>query len=507
MLNNLLYRRQYLITNQPIDVKKYSFMNFWECFPLKDEKTHVYAHPDLEVCCATKGNVEIILFGYILDAHNPSFNNQQIIDALVENISFEECLNSSLKYGGRYVLLYKNANEFQIINDALAMREVYYLFQDDECWIASQPHLIGNFTEIVPRKDKDAYTFFNDPNFSNTDYAITGNETSFQDIYHLQPNHYLDIKQKKKIRYFPTANLTEIPLEEAVSRLVPMFKGFMHSASLRYELMIALTAGWDSRLTVAASKDISSKVKYFIQKFPHLTEKSPDIFVPQKLSKKLGFNFEVIPIDIDKTSMEFQEFTEIAKKSYYLGNNYVHVHYHLYKNYENMALVMTNGSEITRNLYQEQAKPYSKFTDADLFHISWQLASSYDYIVRQCKNWLNDLRNTVQDCNVSAYDLFFWEQRVGNWGAVNSSRNDMSCKETVSVFSCHELLTVMLSVNTKHRKKYTSILFRRLVEEMWGELLTEPINPPTNLKGNIKLVLKKMGLLGVLAKIKKLADR
>lgn len=503
MLNNLLYRRQYLITNQSIDTNNYPFMSAWRTTPLKDGTTCVYSHPDLAFCYTTKEDVEIILLGYIADARHPSSNNQQITDILVENTSFEECLRCVRQYGGRYMLLYKNAHEFQVINDALAMREIYYLFATDKFWIASQPHFIGNFTEIAPRKDKDFNTFFYHPNFSNTDYAMTGNETCFEGVYHLQPNHYLDIAQQKKVRYFPTANLPEIDLEEAVSKLVPMFKGFLQSASQRYDLMIALTGGWDSRLTVAASRDISSKVKYFIHKFPHLTEESPDIFVPQKLAKKLGFNLAVIPISVDKTSAEFQEFEKIAKQNYYLGNNYIHAHYHSYKNYENKAVVMTNGSEITRNLYQEQAKPYHKFTDADLFHISWQPVYAYNYIIKQCKNWLNDLRNTVQDCNVSVYDLFFWEQRVGNFGSVGSSRNDMSLNETISIFSCHSLLTLMLSVNPKYRKKYTSVLFRRLIEEMWKEMLTEPVNPPTSLRGKIKLVFKKMELLGLLAKIKK----
>ena len=81
-----------------------------------------------------------------------------------------------------------------------------------------------------------------------------GDETYFDGIKHLLPNHYLDINKREAFRYWPNGAINRLDLDEAVSRSCLFLQGIMKAIVHRHPAMMAVTGGTDSRTLLAASQ-------------------------------------------------------------------------------------------------------------------------------------------------------------------------------------------------------------------------------------------------------------
>jgi len=50
-------------------------------------------------------------------------------------------------------------------------------------------------------------------------------------------------------------------------------------------------------------------------------------------------------------------------------------------------------------------------------------------------------------------------------------------QEVFVPYNCHELLTLMIGVDIKYKKPSSNLLYRRVMGELWKEVLSEPIKP------------------------------
>ncbi len=94
-----------------------------------------------------------------------------------------------------------------------------------------------------------------------------------------------------------------------------MIEGYMESITNRYEVMLPVTAGKDSRILLAAKKRFKEKVHYYINNPEHISDNIVDILVPRRLLADLNLDFNIqVP-----SSEEDDEF----KKIYFHYNEYV----------------------------------------------------------------------------------------------------------------------------------------------------------------------------------------
>lgn len=95
----------------------------------------------------------------------------------------------------------------------------------------------------------------------------------------------------------------------------------MKSASNRFDLAFGLTAGLDSRLVLAASKEISNKISYITVRQIDKPDNYPDIIIPSTLLSKLGLKHDVV-----KSSFIINdEFINIFKKMLRYRITYMHL--------------------------------------------------------------------------------------------------------------------------------------------------------------------------------------
>src|SRR6185437_10817860 len=119
-------------------------------------------------------------------------------------------------------------------------------------------------------------------------------------------NHYLDLSTVKVHRFWPTQELPRLTLRQAAHQGATLLKGMMQSAGTRFPLSVSITAGWDSRVVLAATRDVKTEVSYFTFKLANARTANADLTVPARLLAKLGKVHRVLEIP-DHMDPEFQK--------------------------------------------------------------------------------------------------------------------------------------------------------------------------------------------------------
>ena len=112
----------------------------------------------------------------------------------------------------------------------------------------------------------------------------------------------------------------------------------------------------------------------------------------------------------------------------------------------------------------------------------------HPFAVKCFDEWLRDLGETY---NLRTLDLFYWEQRAGNWLAMVQQEFDIAWQEIFSPYNCRLLLANMLSVKGKYRRPPNYLFYKELISNLWPEVLAEPINPH-KVRSPIRLFKKRM---------------
>jgi len=96
------------------------------------------------------------------------------------------------------------------------------------------------------------------------------------------------------------------------------------------------------------------------------------------------------------------------------------------------------------------------------------------FAVHYFEKWLADVE--VRH-GVKLLDLFEWEQGHGNWLAMTQLEFDIAWREIFTPYNCRAVLTTMLGVDERYRRTPDYLLFRRVIEKLWPDVLLELIKP------------------------------
>jgi len=466
-MNNLVYRRQFILSS-----KELVPLSHWQHLKLDDDRYRLYAHPDLELAEIKDAGKRIILLGYIFDAQNSRYSNYDILKELISVQSFRELIKATYRYAGRFVLIFEDGSSAKLMHDCAGLRQIYYTAGTKVVWCGSQPSILARFLSLEKSSNKALNDFCNSKEFKSRHKAWAGDGTIYDNVKHLMPNHYLDLGSGENHRYWPDETMREMSIDAAVGLSTEYLKGFIKCASERHELMLAVTAGWDTRALLAASREKKDEIYYFINKHEYLDHTSADIKVPRRLFNKLGLEFHII----EYSGIVDDEFKNIFKNNVTLSRETLlpAIYDVYYKRFPGKMNVNGDVSPIARNHFEGKNNVSG--------HILAELVGyeNFEYAIQEYEKWLEESYDIANECRLNILDLFYWEERMGNWGALGPSETDMAIEE-FSPFNCRDLLTVLLSVNTRYRDKHYNRLYKKMITNMWRETLAEPIDPSVKL--------------------------
>ncbi len=455
------FSRQFLISpkHQNIDWPQYTF-----------GQDSIYAHPDLSVHLATKAKFNFATIGYIIDPHHPERSDLEILKDMSEAETPEEIAVKLYTLGGRFVLLVQTPQDTFVFHDPCGLRSVYYTSYRNELFIASQPGLLS---QVIPLKKAERYRTYQESSYCQNDreHWLPSGISLFEDLHHLVPNHYLQCSTLKQHRYYPNKSLKKVKLKEAVERSAIILKGLIEAAQQRYELSLPITAGLDSRVLMAASKDHADDVFFYTLQYRDLQENSEDIFIPRQILNKLNLSHHLINCKIPPTD----HFKKLYDQSVFNAHDdWCTIAYGLYLHYPKQKVVIKgNVAEIARCFYYSTELVNHEVTAKTLigYEKNW---SDLNFIEQPIVNWFQEISRSIYNYIIN--DFFYWEHRMGSWQAQSQLEWDIA-QETFSPFNHRELMDILLAVDPKYRSAPDFILFKKIIKKLWPELLKLPINP------------------------------
>lgn len=469
MFSKFLFRRQFILSS-----KEFCIFEGWNQIPLNNGMI-VSAHPDLELTEAGNGEFRIILLGFLLDPFSPGLSNQEILNELINKIkSLDELIKSTEKYSGRWVLVYQDIHTTKLFHDPCAQRQVYYHFEDEHVTCASSTSLIHHFFPLVLDTGEELNQFLKSDAFLNRENDWIGDESIYLNVKHLMINFYLDFKKKAAIRFWPLEPLKKIGLSEGVILGAEIIKGTMLAANKRRRLALAVTSGMDTRILLAASKEIKESVSFYVGIYGSEKRYVDDFVVPDKLFKRLGLPFYAQRF----TSQVPEEFKLLYKKNLTMARHHLPKCAFIYQqlvDFEDMLIINGNACEIAREMPFHRPYPFKKLS-------GYNLAEGYlgypkqPYVIRHLDAWINEILPFCRKTKINIHDMLYWEQKMGNWGALYPAEQDIAVDQ-LTPFNNRLFLSSMLSVEVKYRVFPDYTVFRKMIEYLWPELLCEPINP------------------------------
>lgn len=482
MMDILLYRRQFLLTRKPIPE-----LDGWQRENIGGYVLH--AHPDLQLTVMSDGNRKAALLGYFFDTTNPQASNVDILGSILRVAPTFDQLVAALKpYAGCYALLWLEGSRLKVIHDALALREVYYCEKENLVVCGSQPKILQRFASpaIVDSTNPDVQDFVKNHLPMVRDGRLwPGDGTRYEGVKHLLPNHYLEVAKQASHRYWPNAPLKSLSLEEAVSRSAAFLRGALKAAAHRQKLMMAVTAGFDSRTLLAASKDLKDSVYFFINQHKRLSDDSNDIRVPREIFKGID-----VPFHIHKFSTEV---SDTFRKTFYENSEYAHeailpAIYNVYYKQHSEKMNILGVGEVGRTKFFADTTPITSY------YMAYMLCyRKSKYAVAECQKWIDQSESIARKCGLNPLGLFWWEVLLGTWGSVGNAESDIAIEE-FDPFCSHYLYETFLSLDVKYRTPRDNVLFRELIRHMWPELLRIPVNPAAGFKDWRDDILDRIGL-------------
>lgn len=384
--------------------------------------------------------------GDIFDPDAPSLSNEAIVSRLLESTcSYSDFERSTESLGGRWLIFLRMGDESRVYPDATGSRPVYY--HKDKFWVGGGPQIIAETLGL--NKDSDLIEEFN--HHTRSDWW-PGGFTPYKDISHMWPNHFLRLNDMTIERFWPEEPIESVSIDDAATRIATILDGIIDGASRRYELHMALTGGYDSRTLLAASHALHEKIHFFTIHYPGIA--SFDLDTPVQLSEKFELDYRTVPLVIPDEGFLATFDRNVAS----MVEGQCRTNSMTYRSFPDKSLFLEGtASEIGRTFYYKTFKHPDSITEKSLCSRSGFADNSL--AEKAFAEWLGSV---PQDKNILILDLFYWEQRLGNWNAVDYVGQELT-RNVMSPFNCRELLMLMLGTNLEARRDPYPLL-RRVCE-------------------------------------------
>jgi hypothetical protein len=473
-------RRQFILGPEQVDYPG------WRKFEI-DNQHLLTVHPDLPTTIVQHKTNKLVLLGYAIDPYDSERTELDILQRAVVDITSEADVISSIEnLSGRFVLVVKHRNHLWLFHDAVALRQVNYcLDKRGAIWCASQPEALA--AQLKLKYDEEVLSFKNSSVWSTSkdEFWLPNKRTPFQEIRNLLPNHYLDLQNAQAIRYWPVAGCIGSRLvSESIELCTPILKGSIRAAALKFDLRMGISAGGDSRKTLAASKCVKEQIYYFSHTPTQASMLVNDVEIPARLLPKLGVKHhslltERMPWDFQQL---YEENVSCAREK--RG----HIAYTLLQNFGPEATVLnSNISEVAQCIYW---LPKAKINGEGLAILS---GLNHQFAIQEFQEWIDGAASACNAANMNILDLFFLEQRMGRWAASAFSEYDIA-HETFNPYNNRRLHCLMLAIDERHRKNRRWDVTIEHIRHMWPEVLLEPINPPDRVRDRMQQHIRRKRL-------------
>jgi len=475
-MENLIFRRQFILTADSVK----QIYSSWSACTIKSEgKTwNLYAHPDLEVTDLEADSCRLILLGYLLDPFDAGSGNEAILNRLADQKEFPDIVEATHELNGRFLLFHITKNSFRIINDASGFRELYYLIRNKEIHCGSTPDIIKEFLGVESNPDEEAVSFLCSHVYINNSFTWVGYDTIFKDLKKLPPNFMLDLNGKEISRFWPNKTIEKHDPVVVAKECADIIRGFIQSAFERKPIHLGITAGWDSRVLLAASRDLSEKVFYYINKSEEMGEDHKDLNISRELATELKFSINIL--DLAELKVD-NDFINVYHSNNFRANDFLlPVFFYSYlQKYDDTFTVSGTLAEGSARKYYYNPIFMRRLTGKKLARIV--SFKNEKYAIKKLDEWLEEVYPLCSKLNMDVLDLYQIEQEGSNWCSLTAAEQDI-VREEIRPFNSRYLMSLFWSLDIKNRLLYNPDIYQKMVAYLWPEVLNVSVNPSWRIK-------------------------
>ena len=292
----------------------------------------------------------------------------------------------------------------------------------------------------------------------------------------LTPNAALDLDEMMPARVWPSRPLPERSVKEAAEIVREHMDGVVRYIQQNHRLLVSVTAGLDSRLTLSFLKDAKNVQFFTYYRNDQRDSDFHDLAFAEVLHDQLRRNVEVLRLG-DFPAMP-KGFRWLIETNTFISHqkHLAWVYAHRYGAEENLVHLRSNISEVGREFWR--GKGFEIGSGKDLARVYLQADKEYPaaYVFRVITLFEEfDQVTGLSACRdlVDLKSLFYWEFRMASWHAQLVAESDPAF-ETLSLFNCRAVLEAMLSVPRAERA--AGSVLRRIISDNWPELAGYPVN-------------------------------
>ena len=285
--------------------------------------------------------------------------------------------------------------------------------------------------------------------------------TPYADVRRLLPGHALSLREMRAVRGSPAGfgELADADVADVVARSL---RDHFNRLAADYRIVMGLTAGNESRMLLAALRGLQDQVDTFtIESVPQ------DVRTARALARRFGFAHRVEGAirDPDAERVWFDRVGRCVAGAT-LRNAGIKTRLRT-----DAVFVKGIGGEIGRGYYyRPDDRPGTALTPDDL--LDRMRLPTVPALVRAADAWL---RSVSPSDVFGTLDRLYLENRVGCWAAPQL-HGDVAPLTTLWPLNRPSTLQAMLSLSAGAKR--ADRLCPMVVERLWPDLLTIPINAP-----------------------------
>lgn len=430
-------------------------------------------HPKTRAVTAESAGSRLAIIGDVFDPFAKEFDAQAIAESLCDlsanEMAFLEKLDS---LSGRFVVLAQHGKEWFVYNDAFSARSVFYNAQMPGV-VASHAALIAEVT--AEPVDFNVVSFTMSEPYRKRDVKyLPGCRTLYENIFYCPANHRMRVFRNRPERYWPRPE-AQAPgnASEVLIQYLDGYGDFIRSTYDRE--LFGLTGGLDSRTLLAALAAKKMPMATFtLYRGDQNGGNAADISLARDLASSLGLDHETLRIDFSEMKPKYysepfqviRQNTGFARLNSPFSNAELKAHFAGRFPGESLSYSRGFGGEILRGFYQGRPNEIRQATSEDF-------ARAYDVfqgapLVRASFEHFIASSDFSELHGVNINDLFYWEHRMSNWGALAIAETDVTAC-TFAGYNSRRLYKAFLHLPIKERAKRTA--FKDAIRHFKPELL------------------------------------
>lgn len=419
------------------------------------------AHPVLSTARVIddKGNALGWLLGNAVTADGRLVEDTLALDA--QRPWDDACEQVAVELTGRFLLALVGGPQPRIYTDAFAMLAAVY---------APHAGVVAATNGLIPL---DAATPYDVPRimavgapYNDSMYPL--GLTPRRGIERLLPNHYLDLARWRLVRRWPHGALPyDTDPAAAHARVAAIATRTIRALAGAYALQSPITAGRDSRLVLACSREALDGMTFFTATMAGEYVGWRDITVAKQIARTAGLQHTVLPHRRARTA-DLRDW--VARTGGEAGEPRGWQEIKTFRQVDPGRLLLNGwAGDIVRPIYWKGRRADEPVTVEDVLR-PCQVPHTPEFVDR-AERWLADLPT---DQPITTLDLLLAEQRGGCWAGVIEYGLDGYHRGHVAPLCNQEIVRMMMTLPEAYRRGCT--FERDVIARQWPELAEIPFN-------------------------------